>query len=324
MVRQTRVRRPAAALRALPVRRGLFPRLVVGAVLVLAVAGASPAAGQGATPWCFTGFHPGEVTGTVWLPEGDLFCPLLADPKAEHSFLSYLHGDFPSLDAGIDVDGDISIGAVGLGDAFPLVRIAAGRPGNGFQLGLVGSIFAQFNLDTESFDLINADYLVGVPVTVRWSGFSSRLRVYHQSSHLGDEFLLRAEIERENLSFEAVDLLLSQELGSFRLYGGGELLFNREPDDLGSALVHGGAELRLGDLRGGRLVGAVDVKASEQRDWDPGWSARAGVEVAHWRDETHPPRVWSLLAEFYDGPSPYGQFFQEQVRYLGLGLHLSL
>jgi hypothetical protein len=42
--------------------------------------------------------------------------------------------------------------------------------------------------------------------------FSARARLYHQSSHLGDEFLLSEEdITRQNLSFEALAFLLSQE-----------------------------------------------------------------------------------------------------------------
>lgn len=296
----------------------------IGAGLLAFLLFASPLFSQQATPWCFTGVHPGEVDGTVFLPEGDLFCPLLADPKAEHSFVSFLSGDFPPFEEGAMTSGDVRIGSVGIGDAFPLVRWTGGAPGNGLQIGLVGGIFAQFNLDASSLDLINADYLVGIPVTMRWGGFSSRVRVYHQSSHLGDEFLLSANIERENLSFEALDVLLSQEVGPLRAYGGGEILFNREPETLESTLAHAGLELRIGKLRGIRFLGALDMKATEQQDWEPGWSARAGVEVAAWRDETHPPRMWGLFAEFYDGPSPYGQFFQEQVRYMGVGLHLSL
>lgn len=285
---------------------------------------AAPAAAQQAAPWCFTGFHPGEVAGTVLLPEGDLFCPLLADPKEEHSFASVLEGDFPVLREGEDANPRLTMASVGLGDAFPLVRFATGSPGNGVQIGLAGSVFAQFDLDAASFDLINADYLVGIPVTLRQGAFSSRLRIYHQSSHLGDEFLLRTTLERENLSFEAVDLVVSQEVGPARVYGGGEYIFNREPSSLASSLLHGGAELRAGSLRGLRLVAAVDAKFTEQHDWDPGISARAGLEFALWRDEEHPPRLWGVMVEFYDGPSPYGQFFQEQVRWLGVGLHLSL
>lgn len=270
---------------------------------------------------CGAGIHAGEATGMVWFPEGDLFCPLLADPKAERSFLSLLRGEFPAVATSGETAG---IGAVGLADRFAVIRLGGGQPGNGVQVSVTGAIFAQFDLETESIDLINADYLVGIPVTMRRGGFSSRLMLLHQSSHLGDEYLLRSELERENLAFEAVDLILSQELGPVRFYGGGQYLFNREPEVLEPLVAHAGVEARVGALRGARLVGAVDMKSSEQQEWEPAWSARAGVEIARWRHPEHPPRLFAVLAEFYRGPSPYGQFFREDIRYLGVGVHFSL
>jgi hypothetical protein len=43
--------------------------------------------------------------------------------------------------------------------------------------------------------------------------------VYHQSSHLGDEYLLRGEdIQREKLSFESFELLVSQEVSALPVY----------------------------------------------------------------------------------------------------------
>lgn len=132
--------------------------------------------------------------------------------------------------------------------------------------------------------------------------------MYHQSSHLGDELLLRgeSEIERENLSFESAELILSQEFGFLRLYAGGEYLFNRRPSTLDDWVAHAGAEARAGPTKGLRLVAAVDVKSTEQQEWEPAFSVRAGVEAAWWRLEGHPPRIWSILAEYYDGPRPTG------------------
>jgi hypothetical protein len=155
--------------------------------------------------------------------------------------------------------------------------------------------------------------------------------VYHQSSHLGDEFLLRAERpDRENLSFEAVELLLSQDVGALRLYAGGEQFVDRQPRNLPERLAHGGVELRPpGGLRFGtvgtaRLVAATDVKiVAADDDWNVGVSARAGIEVGRGREGGVPARRWSLLYEFYDGPSPYGQFFQRDVRLMGAGFHFA-
>ena len=176
-----------------------------------------------------------------------------------------------------------------------------------------------------SNDLINADYVIGVPLTFRRNGFSVRAKLYHQSSHLGDEYLLRSEdIVRENLSFESVELLISQELGALRAYVGGEKIFRREPDTLPDSLFHTGVELRTGRARKVQLLAGVDVKTTELHDWSPGVSARVGMEIGRPGLEGHPGRLIMLLVEYYQGPSPYGQFFQDDISYLGAGIHFGL
>ena len=78
------------------------------------------------------------------------------------------------------------------------------------ELGIQAGVFAIFDLNSQSFDLINADYLVGIPLTIKTGNFANLTRIFHQSSHLGDEFLLRGQTnERINLSYEAVNSLLS-------------------------------------------------------------------------------------------------------------------
>jgi hypothetical protein len=300
-----------------------FRRISTALVALLALAGSRGAIAQQAPRFsCSTGIHAGETLGFVAVPEGDLFCPLVADPKDPHSFLSLIRGDFPTL---TELENDTDVGSVGLADQFSFARWGGSRPGDGIQIGISGGVFAQFDLRAASFDLINADYIVGIPVTFRKSGFSLRARPYHQSSHLGDEFLLRGgDFERENLSFEALEVILSQEAGPVRVYGGGEWLFRREPETLKEYLAHGGLELRAGASDGPKFVAAVDVKSTEEQDWEPGWSVRTGIEMAVWRDHGHPPRQWQILAELYQGPAPYGQFFQENLRWLGVGVHFSL
>ena len=270
---------------------------------------------------CGTGIHAAEAVGLAWFPEGDVFCPLLADPKAERTFFSFLKGEFATL---TDSSDETDLAAVGLADRFVILRRSGSTPGEGWQLGITGAIFAQFDFGTESIDLINADYLAAVPLSWRWKGHTGRISVFHQSSHLGDEYVLRSDLERQNLSFEGLDLVISQEGGPARLYGGGQYLFRRDPETLEDLVAHAGAELRIGDLEGVRLVAAVDVKSSEEQDWDPAVSARAGIEVAPWNGGDHPPRLFDIVAEYYSGPSPYGQFFQEQISYLGVGVHFSL
>ena len=274
-------------------------------------------------PRCGTGVHESEAIGVHGFPQDQIFCPLIADPKYPRSFASLLRGTFPSIEK--PSGKGTAIASVGLGDFFGVVRWGGPRPGEGLQLAVVGSIFAQFDLDSASNDLINADYIIGVPLTFRRSGFSVMARVYHQSSHLGDEFLLRSSpIQRENLSFESLELLASQEIGPLRLYGGGEHLFRRDPDTVKARLLHTGAELRSGRAHLVQLVSGVDLKTTEQHNWAQAVSGRFGVELTRPSPEGHPIRLVMILLELYKGPSPYGQFFQEDISYVGAGINFSL
>ena len=112
---------------------------------------------------CAVGIPASETTGFVALPRGDVFCPLIADPKGQRSFVSYLR---ETNDAG-----DMDVGSVGISDEIGLFRFGGSRAGDGFQMSLAGSVFAQFDLGAPSFDLVNADYIIGIPITFRSSAF---------------------------------------------------------------------------------------------------------------------------------------------------------
>lgn len=301
--------------------RGL-KRLLTGALVLVA---STCAAQDNAIPIsrCAPGVHESEAHGTVGFPQDSIHCPLLADPKEPRSFVSVLRGAFKTVnDPSAPTTTIIS---VGLGDTFGLVRWNGARAGDGVQIDVVGAIFAQFDFNAPSKDLINADYTIGFPITFRTHGFSTRVRVYHQSSHLGDEFLLReAAIQRENLSFESIELLLSQEIHALRVYAGAERLFRREPDTVGASVFHGGAEFRSGHAGPVQMVAAVDMKTTELHDWSPAISGRIGLELVRSSSSGHPARLVTLMLELYNGPSPYGQFFQDDISYAGFGIHFSL
>jgi hypothetical protein len=272
---------------------------------------------------CGVSGPPAERGGYLPLPRGDVFCPLIADPKATRSFATYQRGN----DSGLATD----IAAVGVADQFPFFRAYAARPGNGVQLGIAGAVFAQFDIGSPSYDLLNADYMVGLPLTVRSGRYSGRVRLYHQSSHLGDELLLRPNPPaRVNLSFESVEGLFSADIMALRVYGGGEYFVGRDPVDLPDHLLHVGTEVRpratLGVLGVAsiRVVAAADIKVVAEPVTRTGVSARLGFEFARPTEAEVGSRRWSLLTEYYNGPSPYGQFQVDQVRLTGIGFHFTL
>jgi hypothetical protein len=298
--------------------RATFAVLLLAAALAGTPADADHVAGR-----CETGIPSEEAPGAVWFPRGELFCPLLADPKGDASFASYVRGTSTSA-FGTD------IASVGIADRLGLFRYNAPSVGEGIQLSLSGSIYAQFDLNAPSYDLINADYLIGLPLTLRRGAFSSRIRLYHQSSHLGDEFILRGPVVRENLAFQAVEALVSADWRALRVYAGGEQSFGAQPQEVQSLLAHGGMEVRqpgllpIGVLKQAGFIAALDVKSVETLDWSVAWSARAGFEIGGRTGMEHRSKPWRVVGEYYDGPSPYGQFFRDNVTYYGLGIHLGL
>jgi hypothetical protein len=86
-----------------------------------------------------------------------------------------------------------------------------------WEIALQAGVFSIFNMNAVSSDLVNADYTVGLLTSYRTGPFSGFLRLHHQSSHLGDEFILNSEtpINRINVSFEEVDVKIAYELASW-------------------------------------------------------------------------------------------------------------
>ncbi|RJQ23056.1 MAG: DUF1207 domain-containing protein [Nitrospiraceae bacterium] len=247
-------------------------------------------------------------------PSGNLFRPLLADPKQLQFFVSINSFKSPGV--------QYAMASIGFGETFGLYRFFGNREGDGLQLNVEGGLFAQFNLDAPSSDLINADYIIGIPATYRRGDNSLRLRIYHQSSHLGDEFLQSVNPpERVNLSYEAVDFIYSREWRGWRVYGGGEYLLQKEPSELKPMSAHWGVEYYGSRplLWNGRPVVGVDMKSFDEHEWAVDTSVKAGLEFGQsylWH------RRLLLMAQWYKGYDPRGQFYINKVESYGLGVSL--
>lgn len=242
------------------------------------------------------------------LPERELFAPLIADPRQPRFSMSYQYYRTPR--------DSFNAASVAFGEYFGLAQGSFGTRGTS-QIGVQGAVFALFNLDATSSDLVNADYWIGLPWSFRHGPWSYQVKLYHQSSHLGDEFLLgNPGVNRVNLSYEEIKGLASYEWERWRVYGGGGYIVHSEPD-LKRKRVQAGVEyLRPRAMRELDFIAAVDMQLSEELDWKSGLSAQAGFEFRG----TSQHRV-RLMLEHFDGHSPNGQFYRERLRYTGLGLY---
>jgi hypothetical protein len=193
-------------------------------------------------------------------------------------------------------------------------------------LGFSGAVFAQFNLDSESMDLINADYIIGIPLSYRNGPWSARARLYHQSSHLGDEFLLFPQdfgpVKRINLSFETVELLAAWEWQGLRI-GGGPSYIVHSDTPLKRQRVQGSLEYISPPFPGvpGNLFGSLFANSWEENDWDISLNLKTGLNL---KSPYASKRTLQFFAEYFNGHLPFGQFYQTNAEYFGVGFSLGL
>ena len=276
--------------------------------------------------------QPPDPWEGVLLPDANVFRPILADQREPRFYADYRRVHFRYSNAELFSEGkgqNISAAMVAFGGEFGIWGLRQRRGCDGLQVGLFGVVFSQFNLSATSFDLLNSDYLVGPTLTYRKGPWSGRLRFYHQSSHLGDEYLLNYGIangvQRQNLSVEVLDLLVSFEDSWWRVFaGGGLILFSDQGSDLKSTpgFVLWGGELRgpAWGLRNSSLRPVVGASLSQLQatSWSLSGSLEGGLE---WASPNTLHRIRGLIVA-QRGALPFSQFFSEKTDQFGVQLQV--
>ena len=235
--------------------------------------------------------------GFELFPHDTPFRSPLADSAEPRLFMSLLRVNRPA--------GEFGAAFLGVGHDFGLLRRHSAKPDYGWQLSIFGSADSLFNLDLPGDALVNTDYRIGLPLAWSNGPVSARLRLYHQSSHLGDELILGGNApQRLDLSFEALDVLVAWERRGWRLYGGASHVLSTRLESYKGNAGHAGFDY-IGPpaFLGLRATMGLDVKWLEAADWRAGISAKAGLQLGRQSLER---RGMTLLLEFYDGFAPFG------------------
>ncbi len=251
------------------------------------------------------------LPGRTWLPTVQ---PGPRDPvnRAEALYVA----DNPSL-MGDGVEAEVAIGIT-----LPLLVVAGRSREHALAVGVEGGAFARFGLQRTERELVNTDWVFAVPI-VWWHGQHwLRLRYFHTSSHLGDEYARRFDLDGVNFARDAVELLgfarLVRLLGG---YAGTRWAYLVHPEESGRWVVRGGLE--LGDPGGSGFVlpfASLDAELDEDNDWSPRWYARGGA----WISDIGGRRAIRLSVGFLTGPSPLGQLQGARTTQLSLGIEASL
>lgn len=255
----------------------------------------------------------------IWFPQMTvLFQPLIADPRQVNYTLGYRAGDH--------VIGVKTI-AVSLGDDFPIYRWLNVWGHGDMQIGIEAGIWSVFNLDPHpdlagGTELVNTDFYCGIPLTYAINQWSFRFRIYHISSHLGDEYMVNhPNVPRLNPSIEALDLYTSyQATKNIRLYVGPGVIFHSDKSfpEKPPLYIQYGTEARFfgSKFLKQRLFGtffyAMHIRNMQFLKWYFDGTYRFGYEFSKLAGIG---RKLRLYVGFHQGFSLEGQFQKERTHY---------
>ncbi len=249
-------------------------------------------------------------SAAVFPPAHEFFAPLLAD-ESEPRF------GF-SLGAGVRERG---LARVDVGDYLGIYRMALTRD-VAAQLNIGAAIFTRFDATTHNIQVI--DYYANVPVDFRSGKTSMRVMFYHDSSHLGDDYLKERGIQTTSRSWEALRVVLAYDLlKTLRIYAGSARAMHTTPAWSGRQSVQGGAEIffRMPEKARWLPYWANDLQAWERTSWNPTWTSQVGLKTAA---DYSRGRGITYFAQLRTGPRLEGQFFSRKETVWSAGLKFAL
>jgi len=257
-----------------------------------------------------------------WFPDIQPFRTLIAAPREVQVRASFVYAKRPGGGfVGRNIEAEVAVG-----HRLSVVRLDDGSsPGRAITLGLEIGVFSRFFMEAPKRDLVNADFRIGLPLSIRMGAWESRLTLRHVSSHLGDDYLVRFLEETVldgfgQTSKDGVEGLLARRVGeSVRLYLGGDLNFHTN---------------KRMSRAGVRLGG--EWEPVEPGEGDGGWPFFAGdFEYATFTEQLATTLVggmgfrvngqrFRLEARARFGFTPMGHFREADETFYGLGFALGL
>lgn len=254
-----------------------------------------------------------------FLPKGHLFEPITLDPIEAQASVSVLPGYW--LD-GTKYNGSIVPFTFGLRK--PVFRWTKSAERSS-EVSFDVASFTQFEVyhdpvqNKQRRQLMNTDYRLSFLYNVKVRHHSWRFRLYHLSSHLGDDYLIRNQINYylpNPVNYEVVDVTYNHERNGLRKYVGVGIGL-RKPEERKRLSAEAGFFYRKPSTAFARLAGGVDLKVWQQTDFRPGIKAGIGLELGRTANNL------TFLLEGYTGFRPYSVYERQKTRWFGIGVYFN-
>jgi len=195
-----------------------------------------------------------------------------------------------------------------------------------WEMNFGAATFTQFDLirrndGTYLAGLMNSDYKVSIDFSLSKDNNLLRLRLFHVSSHLGDDYMLRHNDTIPNDksdNYEQADITyLRLKRDNYWFLGMGEIY---TPFAFRERLsFQGGGLLNFLKSNPVNLFTSLNIKLLAQNDFSPDFRAAFGFSVN--RKSESMVRIWM---EYYSGKLPYSTLKYGRVNWLGLAMWINL
>lgn len=254
-----------------------------------------------------------------FLPRGDLYKQYIADPLYRVAFgLQFVE----MLDNGIPQTGSTRY-ILQAGGRLGILRVYPDdRPELGWQFSIEGGLDSQYDRGS-SDDNIGWNGKFGAYLTTaRENGWSYKLAVLHNSSHLGDEYIQNTGATRIDYTREEIALGVSKNfLSYYRVYGEtgwGFMAGNAEGEKPGR--FETGFEIEYPEVVWNDFgwYSAADLSSWQERDWRLNASFQTGLFLPM------KERMYRFGIQIYKGRSTLGEFFKSDESQISFGFWVDI
>ncbi|MDD5301954.1 MAG: DUF1207 domain-containing protein [Elusimicrobia bacterium] len=190
-----------------------------------------------------------------------------------------------------------------------------------WQWNLEAMAYSRFTIGGSLNAFETVDFVANLPVAVKHGPFSARAMLFHESSHLGDDYIRRTNDQGFRYSVDGVRATFSAEpLTWARVYCGMTYLLHTIPDPARKA-AQAGVELTSRPVGGSkryplRLFASSDLQFKEATDYRANSRSMAGVIVGY----DGVPRSMRAFVGRFEGYSPFGQLYRRRERFTDIGV----
>ncbi len=220
---------------------------------------------------------------------------------------------------------DLSLySTVNMGFNRPILSKEGGSLSWEFNFGV--GVFSQFDLlknDDGSYlaGLLNTDFKLSADFAIEKKKNLLRIRTFHVSSHLGDDYLQRNSdtvANDKSVNYEQIDLTYMRRFARGYFYGGAGYIYTKYVYRERFSLQAGGLLNFSSPGAVGFFTGA-DVKLFAENDFYPDVRTAFGISIK--RRSVPLIRIW---AEYYSGRLPYSTIDYGRVNWFGMALAFNI